>query len=81
VQLGQVRDLVHLAARRFEEYGRADAAVNVTKRALRVCVERPGMGLCAADVSVDGGDEARLAELPQYRSAELVELEGGPSRA
>jgi hypothetical protein len=65
-----VSDLVGLPARRFEEDGGADAAVDVAQWPLGVGVERLGVRLCAGNVGVDRGDEAGFAELAQDDTSE-----------
>jgi hypothetical protein len=69
-QLGQMRDLVSLAARRFEEDGRANAAMNVAERSLGVRVQRFAVRLLACNVCVNCGHETRLTELPKHNAPE-----------
>ena len=70
-QFGQVSHLVHLPAGRLEQDRRAHPAMDVPERPLGVRVQRPGARGHPCQVRVDGGIEARLAQLAEEDGAEL----------
>ena len=74
-QLGQMRDLVRLPARRLEEGRRCNAPVDVAQRALGIGVQRSGVAVLAGNVELDRRPEPRL------RRAAPARRSGSPARA